>query len=127
MLIFLIITFVFLSGIMCFARVAYTLIQPGQLFGKWQEVLGRMSESRNKNIRSLAKPLGDCELCFSHFIALTTYPIYVLFCNQVSGYWITNNGQGWLTICLINAIWYCMYGSASTWLNLHFILKANMK
>lgn len=130
MLSFLLYTLLFWVGTACAARVAYFSIQPGQwvdsIFG-WQRMLDRLYASTQPWRRALEKILGGCEMCFSHFVAFCSFWLYVIFAHQVLHFWITSPVSGWGWKIIVNIIWYLLYGSMGTILNLHTILYLKNK
>lgn len=63
-----------LGGPIQLAAIAFVtfhwLIPEGFIFGRWQRVLSRLRESGHEYI---AKPLGDCAICFSGQIGFWGY------------------------------------------------------
>lgn len=121
MLTFLLYTLVFWIANACFTWIAYILIQPGQLFGSWQHTLNRMHEAHSQLLNALAKPLGDCSLCWSHMWAIMWFVFYCLFMNKIVGYWVTDlvDGRGW--IIFFNVMWYLLYIPIATGLSTYLI------
>lgn len=77
--------FVFIVMTPCLTYVLFNMIQEGQLLGGWQRVLDKVYA---KN-RFLAMFLGDCDKCFSNFIAHVTLFIYLIiqYNNDFWGWW----------------------------------------
>lgn len=123
MITFLLFSVVALIANASLSKILYISIQSGQwldsLFG-WQNKLQKWDLAGHQ---FLAKAGGLCELCFSHLITFISFWCYVLFMNQIVGYWITTPVDGWLPIVLFNIMWYLAYVSIGTNLSLYFINK----
>lgn len=76
MILFFIYTVCFLASAGCFAKLLKYATQKGQLFGKWQDILIRLDEG---GYTWAAKPLGLCDMCFSHLMAVLFFVVYVFF------------------------------------------------
>ena len=122
LLTFLLYTILFSLAGTCWVKVMNILIQPMQLFDQlfgWQKMLQRLHDSTNIKKQGLAKMLGDCEICFSHFMTMIWFFVYAFMMNVFIRVWITSfiNYHGitwWLCAILGNAIWYVLFGSIGT-------------
>lgn len=104
-------------------KILHISIQPGQWLDtslNWQD---RLYNWDVKGKQFLAKAGGLCELCFAHAITFISFWLYLLFMDQVVGYWLTTSIQSWLLSLFINFIWYLMYVGVGTNLALYFIVK----
>lgn len=88
MLTFFLTALVFAVCTACFFFVSFFTIQEGQIFGKWQQVLSRLRNSRKAAMRALAKPLGDCELCTAHLTAMVSFIVLLLFTGAPFAWYI---------------------------------------
>lgn len=120
MLVFLLYTIVSVIATASLAKILYFSIQSGQWLGKWQNVLISLNE---KGHSGLTKFLGQCEMCFSHFISFLSFWVYAAFMNMVLNYWVTTPIDGWLPVVLFNIMWYLAYVAITTNLSLYFITK----
>lgn len=115
MIIFLLYTIVAVLANACMAKILHFSIQDGQwidtLF-KWQYRLRKWAEKG----KWWVKPLGLCEMCFSHFIAVMGFIIYCLFVN-ISGINALHHWFLWF-------VTYCMYVGLTTNASLYLIVKA---
>lgn len=64
-------------------KFLYNAIQPGQMFGKYQEFLDWVYA---KNIGA-AKLLGACAMCFAHLIAILVFILFVFFVDWPLNWW----------------------------------------
>lgn len=118
MLTFLITAIAFLAGTAGLVFVALFTVQEGQIFGAWQNVLSRLRNSRKASLRFIAKPLGDCEMCFAHLFAMLSFVCFVVFMKSLFGYWPTMNIDSWLLTIFLNLIIYFLYVPTSTVLSM---------
>lgn len=117
MLELIIITIGFLIGVASFSMIFFASIQKGQwldMMFDWQNQLREWDMSGTKKGLILSKILGYCELCFSHFTAFIWFWIYI----AVILYFIDFNPP-----IAIFPIWYLLYMSISTNINLYLITK----
>lgn len=135
MLTFLLYTLLFSMAGMCWVRVMTILIQPMQLldmiFG-WQKMLNRLANSPVKRNQGLAKILGDCEVCWSHFLTFIWFFVYTFIMNVVIHHWITDfitaHGILWWILALItDFIWYIVFCSMGTIFSLWALVKFKIK
>lgn len=109
-----------------FTKILHILIQPGQLLGDlfWQKMLDRLDRSKYPIAKSLAKPLGDCELCFSHLCQLISFIIYAILSCLVFHVWVTDFilQTGWFLKALVNFCWYIFFVFSGTWAGLIVLL-----
>ncbi len=127
MITFLLYTTMALIANACLAKIGYISIQSGQWLDSllhWQDKLQKWDMAGHQ---FLAKAGGLCELCFSHLITFISFWCYVLFMNQVVGYWITTPVEGWLPVIIFNVFWYLTYVGIGTNLSLYFITKLFQK
>lgn len=120
---FLLYTLAFWAGTAAFIMIAFFLIQEGQLLGGWQHVLSRLRNSRSTFKRAIAKPLGDCEMCFAHALAFLSFWAYLFFAKQVIGFWISDLVTTLFFGAVVNVIWYMIYVPVATILSLLTITK----
>lgn len=135
MLTFLLYTLLFSMAGMCWVRVMTILIQPMQLldmiFG-WQKMLNRLANSPVKRNQGLAKILGDCEVCWSHFLTFIWFFVYAFMMNIVIHHWITDfiTAHGILHFILAiitDFIWYIVFCSMGTIFSLWALVKFKIK
>ncbi len=128
MLTFLLFTVIFWAGSAAIARVLYFSIQQGQwldrLFG-WQAMLAKLYEGPQRWKADAGKVLGDCRMCFGHFIVFLSYWAYYIFCKISLGLWVTDGMEGWVSIGFTNTVWYMLFVCIGTVLN--FSLTASRK
>lgn len=120
---FLLYTLAFWAGTAAFIMIAFFLIQEGQLLGGWQHVLSRLRNSRSAFKRELAKPLGDCEMCFAHALAAISFCAYLFFAKEVVGFWISDLVTTAFFKVVTTMIWYMIYVPVATILSLLTITK----
>lgn len=94
----------------CFVLIMYISIQPTQWLGAWDKVLSNMDK---KGI-VWVKPLGYCELCFSHMMTFFLFWVYAFF--------MTDNGL-WHFGVISSIIWFLVYDVIGTILSLYFVTK----
>lgn len=105
---------VFLFATAAVAKVVYLSIQPGQIFGGWQNVLNKLNDAHSRFANAIYRPLGGCELCFSHMIGVISYALFAGFIWFVLGSWPMNMTHTlWINIGT-NLIGYLMYVCTST-------------
>lgn len=114
MALFALYTVIIIIANACSVKIMHALIQPDQLLGFWDKVLHKMDKSDSKVLNMLVKPLGWCELCFSHFLTVIGFVIYYLFMSQCD-LWILN--------IYTSIIWYMVYVSCGTILSLYFLTQ----
>jgi hypothetical protein len=120
---FLLYTIVAAIGTGCFiAEILWPSIQQDQIFGRWQNVLDNLSR---KGYGDVAKFLGHCELCFSHFISVLSYIVFYLFCKHVLGYWLTQNVDILALKILFSLGWWFIYGGISVTISLWLLRRKN--
>lgn len=126
MLKFVIITFVCVFSSIAFTKIAHVLIQRGQLLGDlfWQNMLDKLYASKYPVIKALAKPLGDCELCFSHLCQLFTFIGYYVISRYVFHVWVTDFivPNGWFIKGLVLFFWYIFFVFSGTWVSVFVLL-----
>lgn len=108
----LIYTLIALLVNMCIVKIAYILIQHGQMLGAWQKVIRKVSE--NKNWDWLAKPMGACEVCFSHVVTFINFWVYAALM-------ISNNF--WIGGVFNNIIMYISFVSVGAMFGTYMITK----
>lgn len=122
MLYFLLFTLIAWIATACMTKVLFFSIQDGQwldsLFG-WQKMLTRMGNDNS----ILYKPLGGCEMCFSHMIAFISFWIYVFVMRIGFDMWVTDSIDSFWIAAAINTIWYLVYVAISCNINLYFITQ----
>lgn len=123
MIIFLLYTMVAWLANAGLVKIIYISIQPGQWLDKllnWQQ---RLQKWDMQGRVFYAKAGGYCELCFSHVLTFAGFWLYVVFMNEVVGYWISAPVEGLLASIFVNFTWYLAYISIGTNLSLYFITK----
>lgn len=114
MLIFILITLLFLSAGACVLRLFFAMIQDGGaldvLFG-WQKMLSRLYGSQSKFKNLLGKALGDCRQCTAFWFMPFWFLCYYAFCKLVLGYWVTDSLEKWYAIGIVNYIWLAVFWS----------------
>lgn len=130
LLIFILISFMFLLAEMAIMRWIIELIKedaPVDIFWKWltgrswQDMLRDLYESNKKWKNNLGKALGDCQMCLSFWFAPVWFFIYFAFCKIVLGYWITGDIESWWGVIFVNCVWYWIFhalGSMAGWISL---------
>ena len=96
------------------AKIVFFSIQDDQWLDElfnWQYRLRKWSEQN----KWWVKPLGYCEMCFSHLMAVVGFIVYCLFMTQANLWSIDH----WV----LYMVWYLVYVSISTNLSLYFIVK----
>lgn len=111
MILFFIYTVCFLAAAACFAKLLKYSTQRGQIFGRWQNVLVKLDEN---GYTWAAKPLGLCDMCFSHLLAVLFFAVYVLFVVTYA-YWPYG--------LFGSIVWYLFFVPVSSVLNLFLIRK----
>jgi len=111
----LILTLIFWIATGSMSLILFISTQQGQWLGKWQNVLRKLDLSGTKTGLILSKIGGYCELCFSHFIGFLSFWIYLYTNLHLIGLPVIN--------IFIWFIWYLIYISISTNVNLYFITK----
>ncbi|WP_346318177.1 hypothetical protein [Chitinophaga sp. YIM B06452] len=111
MIIFLVLTLVFWLAVAGFTLMLWISIQPGNWLGSWQKQL-RKWDLAGKEL--LYRVLGGCGICTAHAIAQLSFPVYVAFLLFADAWPL-----GWLA----SLLWYGVYVSVATNLNLFFITK----
>ncbi len=145
LLIFLIVSLMFLLAGNGILKIFFEMIKTGQaldiVFG-WQNMLikfyelsqppfGKKLSSKNKLYSFLEKSLGGCERCTSFWFMPLWFIIYYLMSKFVFHVWLTDNIHAvgflhWLAICLINWTWYCVFHTLGADSG-HFILTKLFK
>lgn len=110
-----VIAFVMMLAVSCFTWIAFISIQEGQWLGVWQKVLYKLDMKGHSN---LIKPLGACEVCFSHLLAFIGYWFYVLVCVGYYDIWF----EKWTVFMSI--ISYLTFIPITTALSTYLITKA---
>lgn len=118
MMLFLLHTILWIIGVASFTKILHISIQDGQWLGSWQRVLRKID---NSEWGALSKPLGNCELCFSHLITFLSFWCYLIFMSDL-GLWAIHS-DGFLMNAFLNLMWYIIYISIGTQLGLYFIVK----
>lgn len=114
MMTFLLYTILGIIANACMAKIIHFSIQHDQWLDKllnWQERLRKWDEQG----KSIVKPLGLCEMCFSHFMAFIGFMFYVLFIVDAE-LWPFHHWWIW-------AIWYFVYIGIASMLSLYMIVK----
>ena len=106
-----------------FVKVLHVSIQPGQWLDLLFDYQKRLLHWDMKGKLFLSKAGGNCEICFSHFVAFCCYWVYVLCMNAVLHVWITDTLDSWFWAVLVNVVWYLVYMCIGSMLSLYFIVK----
>lgn len=136
LLIFILITILFLLAENALLRIFYAMIQEDGpidvlwkfLTGKsYQDMLKDLYGSQKKWKNNLGKALGDCEMCVAYWFVPMWFFCYYLICRLVVHYWITDaitieNKVGyWVAVVFVNIIWYAAVhgiGALAGWISL---------
>lgn len=114
---------IFLVATAAVVKVIYITIQPGQIFGGWQNVLNRLNEANSRFANAIYKPLGGCEVCFSHMFAVISYALFILFIYTVMDSWPLNMTYNvWINIGT-NIVGYLAYVCTSTVISTYAITR----
>jgi hypothetical protein len=114
MITFLLYTLLALVANACVAKIIFFSIQDGQWLDKlfnWQYRLRKWAEGN----KWWVKPLGYCEMCFAHLMAVLGFVLYSVFMSAAH-LWVLHH---WL----LGVIWYLVYVGIATNLSLYFIVK----
>lgn len=138
---------------MALAKILYIAIQPNQILGQlfWQKMLDKMFTSKHRFLRAMVKPLGECELCFSHLMMVASFVMYTVLCTQVFHIWIldfvhhkanTNHSGHWVLVnYLLDVIswigdafikglvvisWYLFYIAGGTWISMYWLIHKRL-
>lgn len=108
---FIVYTVVFWLAVAGLTFMLWVSIQPGNWAEKWQRKLRQWDVNGNE---FLYRVMGGCQLCFSHAIAQLSFLLYValFFALEI-----------WSLGIVGSVIWYLVYISMCTNLNLFFITK----
>lgn len=108
---FIVFSLIFWIGVAGFTFMLWVSIQPGNWAEKWQNKLRAWDLSGNE---FLYRVMGGCQVCFAHAVAQLSFLVYLafFFCLEL-----------WSMGFLGGLIWYGLYISISTNLNLFFITK----
>jgi len=90
----------------------HTSIQPGQMFGAWQNQLQKWAEQDKTFLHHW---LGGCEICTSSFVSFMSIPVYMAFMYGIDAWQLHG--------LIVNIIWLIIYWSLGTNLNLLFLVK----
>lgn len=114
---------VFLLSTAAIAKVIFITIQPGQIFGGWQRVLNKLNDAHSRFANAIYRPLGGCEICFSHMLGVISYALFAGFIYYVLGSWPFNmTNDLWVNIGT-NFVGYMMYVCTSTVLSTYAITR----
>ena len=136
MLNFFLFTLVFWAFAACVSWLLYYSIQQGQWLDRifdWQKMLHGLY-MRGGGWALLAKPLGDCLLCFTHSITFFSFWFYPFFSRLILGFWFTDMYEGrdvddlaaWAIRTALNIGWFIVYDSIGT-TGGYFLTKKLMK
>lgn len=118
-------TFLFWFSGGCFAKILFLSIQRGQWLDKllgWQNKLRNWDISGTQRGVFFSKIGGYCELCFSHAIAFLNFWAYLWFL-VIKSHFITYNVTGVISTIFLTILWYLIFVSSATIINLWFIVK----
>jgi hypothetical protein len=111
MMLFLFYTLIFWLAVAGFTFMLWVSIQPGNWAEKWQNRLRKWDLDGNE---FLYRIMGGCQVCFSHAIAQVSFLFYVAFFLSL---------DIWAPGIIGSIIWYIVYISVCTNINLFFITK----
>jgi len=131
MLIYLILTLLFLIGGACMLWWFFAMIQRGGaldiVFG-WQDMLERLYNG-TKAQQLLGNALGDCKKCTSFWFMPVWFCCYYLICKFVFHGWITdlividNICAYSAVVCIVNIVWYAIFHSIGGMIGLLYLNK----
>lgn len=93
----LIFQIIFLIGAASGYLFLWKAIQHGQMFGKWQMLLDWLY---GKGYKHLSMFLGDCVVCFAHFISWLMFILNVVIMN-IEGDWVIDSIIGNIIYALV--------------------------
>lgn len=120
--IFLIWTVFFVVAFASVIKILHVLIQPGQLFGFWQEKLRQWDIQGTAWGNLKFKVLGGCPICFAHLLSLVFFVVFASFMHGVLDLWVPGWGNFLIDI-IANVVFFFCFVHLTTLAGLLFITK----
>ncbi len=112
MLIFILITIMFLIAGNGIVKIFFEMIRPGgalDVVFKWQKMLNKLYAKQTKVSLLLENALGGCERCFTFWFMPFWFICYFIVTRFAFHVWITDWCNSLLISILINIIWYGVF------------------